>query len=111
LCANRPVKYSALVLLCLAGCTVNSVQSKSPAATYASERSRDVVSECLMNRLNHVAPRARIDRGEVENVIFFYTDVGIPVLVATIRNDGNGSFTELRRSNSLFPIGNAQTCF
>lgn len=94
----------ALVIgvVALSGCaTTSSIQNKAPSETYVSQRSREVVSDCLLNRFITDTLGGKIDRGTDANVVTIYNPMGGAMLSFTIRDNGSGSVTEMRRSTKL----------
>lgn len=110
---NRVV---SLLLMAVCGCSTTATALKSPIAVQASERSRTEVADCLLNRLASDDMKAQVDRGTSETVITFRHALdflgGQPLWVFTVKDNGTGSVTEMRRSAST--VGgrqNAETCF
>ena len=107
MCKARITLLAAL----LAGCTTAEMQVKAPVASYNSSRSRDIVTECLLNRLNNDNRTGKVVRSPTENVIIFGGPLGA-VLGFTVRDRGTGSYIEMRRLSSVTPgRTNAESCF
>jgi hypothetical protein len=97
--------------LALTSCTTTQMDSKPPIATYNSARTRDAVTECLLNRLNTDNRIGKVVKGPAENVITFGGPLGA-VLGFTVRDNGSGSYIEMRRLSSITPgKTNAESCF
>lgn len=99
------------LFVAVAGCTTTNLQSGKPLGVYASAQSREVVSDCLLNRLASKDLRGKITRGPTETIVTFDTGLAT-VWVFNIRDDGSGSITEAHRLSSLTAgRTNAETCF
>ncbi|RYD71339.1 MAG: hypothetical protein EOP84_25060 [Verrucomicrobiaceae bacterium] len=96
------------LLACLAS---PSLAAKEAAVVFASSRNKDVVSDCLMNRLISDHRNGKIERNGTENIVTFYNFLGT-FLVFNIRDDGTGSIGEMQRLMRSTPGRTiALTCF
>lgn len=108
---NRWMPLLVVISLGLVNCTTSQMQAKEPVASYTSARSREMVTECLLDRLSTDNRTGKVMREQTENVITFGGPLGA-VLGFTIRDSGTGSYIEMRRLSSVTPgRTNAQSCF
>ena len=98
----------------LSACSTTDLAQTTPDKIYRSARSREVVAECLLDRMT--TGDNRMNKETVDGITTVSMTSGIArvaVFLFTIRDDGNGgSITELRRFNKI-ALGqhNAETCF
>lgn len=99
----RPASLTLLstAALALGSCaTTDQFMRREPAAAYHSAKSRDAVAECLLNRLSSIEyVFQRRDLG-AETRVSLTGSLG-PVLVFSIRDEGSGSVTEMRRATPM----------
>lgn len=107
------MKHIAILLVvALTGCSTTAMMTKSPDASYPSQRSREVVSGCLLDRLLGELRPGRIERGADASVVKFTSLAGNPTLIFTVRDQGSGSVTEMRRLTRMSAGRRAaETCF
>jgi hypothetical protein len=102
----------SIAALTLASCaTPAQFMRREPAAIYHSAKSRDAVAECLMNRLSNIEIAFQRQDYGTETRVGMYGSLG-PGLVYSIRDEGSGSVTEMRRATPM-TLGQktARTCF
>lgn len=106
------MRMTVVVFLLLGACSSHQMQGRSALANYPSVRGREVVTECLLNRLTTDNRAGQVERGDRENRITFGGMLGA-VLSFTVRDAPNGgSVTEMRRLSSVTPGRTAaETCF
>jgi hypothetical protein len=86
--------------LTLASCaTTDQFMRREPAAVYHSAKSRDAVAECLMNRLSSLEIAFHREEFGPETRVSMTGSLG-PGLVYSIRDEGSGSVTEMRRATA-----------
>ncbi|MBO9379822.1 hypothetical protein GG804_23920 [Sphingomonas histidinilytica] len=97
----------------LAGCASRSdILSRDAARVYTSDRGREVITDCLQNRLTSEVITSRVERRADENIVSFGSTMGGAILVFIVRDQGAGSVIEMRRRFSITPGRlNAETCF
>lgn len=102
-CTNWVMNYLAPLAFALAltSCSTTGIQKKAPAETYTSERSREIVSGCLLDRFITDLVGGKIQRGVDANIVTITGGFGNPILVFTVRDRGSGSVTEMRRLTSM----------
>lgn len=105
------MRVIAVILLLTCGCTATRMPSKAPAEAYSSARSRETVTECLLNRLSNDERTGAVVRRPNENVLTFGSPNG-DVLSFTIRDATQGSHIEFRPLAARTPgKSNAERCY
>lgn len=97
--------------MALAACATSaSMETKTPVATYTSAKAREVVTECLLDRLTTDNRTGTVQRHADHNVITFGGMLGV-VLSFTVRDADDGSTVEMRRLSGVTPGRTAaETC-
>lgn len=106
-------RAAPFLAIALAGCSINDLAASSVASTYPSAKRKDEVAECLMDRLASIGRLERRTVGDTVQVTVTSGAARVGIYAFTIRDQGTGSLTELRKLKALSSPGlhNAETCF
>src|SRR5690606_26998303 len=105
------MRYLAFSLLALAGCSTAGLIDKEPFSVYESERSRNAILQCLLDRSPSGELRPRIEEAEGQTILTLH-DVASARWAFIIRDQGAGSITEAKRFSSQQPgRSSLETCF
>jgi hypothetical protein len=112
-----PMKRVSILSLVLAGCASTAeLPNYPPKATYHSEKSRDAVADCLLNRLTDPNLRPEVHKEAGLTTIGFTGLGGLTrpgIYLFTIRDERGGSVIEARMMKGMTKTGlpTAETCF
>lgn len=101
--------------LALGGCatTAEQMTAKPPVATYHSDRAREAVSNCLLDRVSDAELRPQVSKTHDMTMISFASrglGKGPILYLFIVTDDTGGSKTEVRRFAHA-SLSNAETCF
>ena len=104
----KKVVLFPVAIAALSGCVTTNGQ---PSSVHTSDRSRQVIVECILNRFE--GRRPKIEKSADSTTIRFVGPAGNAGLITTTSDQGTGSVTQIWGGGNFMLSGltSLQTCF